>query len=167
MDESARRIVRTLVQDELSAVETYLQALEKVEDEPEAGELRRLEADHEDAVMLLRDSAAELGERPPDSTGAWGAWKRAVEGTARLLGNRPAIRALREGEETTVRDYEGALREEALPNPLRELIAARLLPRARGRLPVLDSLLAGRWGGGGTSYHSDQGYGPAGAGRAE
>ena len=165
MDDSTRRIVRTLVQDELSAVETYLQALEKVEDEPEAYELRRLEVDHEESLGLLRDTAAELGEAPPDSSGAWGAWKRAVEGTARLLGNRPAIRALRDGEEATLRDYEGALREESLPEPLRDLIADRLLPRARGRVPVLDGLLHGR--GAGASYHADQGYGPAGAGRAE
>lgn len=164
MDDAARKIVRTLFQDELSAVETYRQALE-VAGSAQAASLRRLQTQHSEAASLLRSGDFMDGEAPPRSSGAWGAWKRAVEGTASLLGQRAAIRALRDAEEAALEDYEVALREEALPSALRQLIASRLLPLARGRLPALDVMLDGRGGAG--SYHSDQGYGPAGAGRAE
>lgn len=164
MDDAARKIVRSLIQDELSAVETYRQALGAVPSGAEA-ELRRLQEQHSLAAALLRGGDYLQGEPLPDSSGVWGAWKRAIEGTASLLGPKAAIRALRDAEKAALDDYEGALREEALPTGLRQLIASRLLPEARGRLPALDGLLGGRKGA--ADYHSNQGYGPAGAGRAE
>ena len=44
------KVINGLCQDELAAVETYRQALDKVGEEPEADELRRIEAEHEEAV---------------------------------------------------------------------------------------------------------------------
>lgn len=164
MDKEAARRLKSLVKDELSAAETYLQALERLEGEPEAEDLRRLQAEHEDAAALLRDRASDLGVEPPSSSGAWGAWARAVAGAARLMGNASALRALRDGEERGIRDYESALREEGLPPELRALIGDALLPQARRRLPLLDILAAGGPPRG-SSYNADQGYGGAGRGR--
>lgn len=148
MEKDAARRLTTLVKDELSAMETYLEALEVLSGAPEEEDLRRLEAEHEEAASLLRERSSELGLEPPSSSGARGAWARAVAGAARLMGDASALRALREGEERGIRDYESALREEGLPPELRALIGDELLPRARRRLPLLEALAAGGAGRG-------------------
>lgn len=155
-----------LVQDELAAVETYRQALEKVGDEPGGEDIRRIEDDHEEAYALLCNQLAVMGKEPPASSGAWGAWAKAVEGTAKVFGNKAAIKALKEGEEHGIKDYESALSDESVPAPFKKLISAELLPKTRGHIQTLDRLLTGRGGdGNGKSYHSDQGYGESGEGR--
>ena len=133
----------SLMRGELAAVETYRQALKKVEDDsPQAAdELKRIEQEHEEACSLLRDRMTSLGVEPPKSSGLWGAFSKAVEGGAKVLGNTAAIKALKEGEEHGVHDYEDALRDESLDGEIRQLITARLLPTTRAHVPVLDRLL--------------------------
>lgn len=158
--------INALVKDELAAVETYRQALEKIGDDPSAEELRRIENDHERAVTLLQEEVAEMGEEPAISSGAWGAWARAVEGAAKLFGDRAAIRALKDGEEHGARDYERALEDQTLDEKVKMLILTSLLPRAREHIGVLDRFLAGgATSRGGMSYNADQGYGASGEGR--
>lgn len=136
-----RKILNGLVQDELAAVETYRQALDKVADDPAGDELRRIEIEHEDAVNLLQEGVAEMGEEPATTSGVWGAWSKAVEGTAKLFGNKAAIKALKEGEEHGIGDYERALREDGLDPRIKALISTSLLPRTRAHLPVLDRFI--------------------------
>lgn len=159
----AGKTLSGLVQDELAAVETYRQALEKVGDDPGGEDIRRIEDDHEEAYALLCNQLAVMGQEPPHSSGAWGAWAKAVEGTAKVFGNKAAIKALKEGEEHGIKDYERALADDSVPAPFKKLISAELLPKTRGHVQVLDRLLTG--GADGKSYHSDQGYGERGGGR--
>ncbi|MBI4375364.1 MAG: CBS domain-containing protein [Elusimicrobia bacterium] len=143
-DRQSAGLLRILVRDELAAVETYRQALGKVADHPSASELRRIETDHEEAVALLQEQMAQLGEPMPSSSGAWGAFARAFEGTAKIFGNRAAIRALKTGEEHGVNDYERALHDDALEAAVKSLISARLLPKTRAHIPVLEHFLQRR-----------------------
>jgi uncharacterized protein (TIGR02284 family) len=166
MSKDITKVINGLVQDELSAVETYRQAIEKVADEPGASELRRIVTDHEEAVSLLQEQVSQAGGEPASSAGVWGAWARAVEGTAKLLGNKAAIKALKEGEEHGVHDYERALRDSALDESVKTLIRTDLLPRTKAHIPVLDALLSNKRGSvGGSSYNASEGYGPEGEGR--
>lgn len=131
-----------LVRDELSAVETYRQALDKVGEQGASGqELRGIETEHEEFAGLLRERMTQLGLEAPENSGLWGAWAKAVEGTAKVIGNRAAIVALKEGEEHGVRDYESALSDDALDPKIKQLIGAELLPRTRAHIPVLERLL--------------------------
>src|SRR5262245_49345995 len=95
-----------LVRGELSAIETYQQALEKMRDAREATELQVIEAEHRGAVQALQDKVLQHGGSPDDSSGAWGTWAKFVEGTARIFGNTAALEALRQGEQHGIKEYE-------------------------------------------------------------
>ena len=70
-----------------------------------------------------------------------GAFAKAVEGTAKLLGNAAALKALKEGEEHGLKDYEDALNDKNLPADCQALIRG-LIPRQRQHITTLDGLKA-------------------------
>ena len=135
--------LNTLVKGELAAVETYRQALEKVSGKDAVGpELRRIEAEHEEALSVLQEHMLDANAEVPAGSGLWGEWSKAVEGVAKVFGDKAAIKALKEGEEHGVRSYENALRNEELDAEIREIISSRLLPKTKAHIPMLDRLLA-------------------------
>lgn len=134
--------LNSLLRGEISAIETYRQALEKLDDSRESAELRRIHDDHIAAANALRGHIHEGGGQPDKSSGAWGAFAKAVEGTAKLFGNAAAMKALQEGEKQGVSDYESALDDKELPAACRQLIQSKLLPQTRAHIPTLDALMA-------------------------
>lgn len=133
--------LNSLLRGELSAVETYNQALQKVGNEPGAGELRRICDEHRDAANTLRQHVRQRGAQPEHGSGAWGTFAKAVEGTAKVFGNSAAIKALKEGEEHGIKEYEDALKNRKLDPECRQLISARLLPQTRNHIPALDRFM--------------------------
>lgn len=136
-----------LVRGELAAVETYKQALDKIEGRELVGsELRAIESDHEEALTVLQEHMTDRNSAPPAESGLWGEWAKAVEGTAATLGDKAAIKALKEGEEHGVNSYEKALRDQELDDEIRQIIRSQLLPKTKAHIAVLDDLLvkAGR-----------------------
>ncbi len=133
--------IDSLVRGELSAVETCKQALAKVGREPMAEELLRIEREHEEAVELLIQSLRRNGGEAPKSSGLWGAWSKAVEGTAKIFGGKAAIKALKEGEEHGLHDYEDALEDEVIDPEVKALIRSKLLPQTKAHIPALDRVL--------------------------
>src|SRR5438876_9593306 len=89
-----------LIRGELSAIETYRQALDKMKDAPEATELHAMMVDHRTAAQVLREHVKERGGNPADSSGPWGAWATLAEGAARWLAGAAAWRPLRQAEDT-------------------------------------------------------------------
>jgi uncharacterized protein (TIGR02284 family) len=130
-----------LLRGELAAVETYQQALEKLKDAPEATELQAVLTDHRNTVNVLRKQVADSGGTPDDSSGAWGAWAKFIEGAAIKLGNTAALEALRQGEQHGIKEYERAYEDDELDTASRGLIRNQLLPQARSHIPVLDRLI--------------------------
>jgi uncharacterized protein (TIGR02284 family) len=135
--------LNSLLRGELSATETYQQALDKLGETRGASELRRIHAEHRQAANTLRQHVHRHGGQPDKSSGAWGGFAKAVEGTAKLLGDDAALKALKEGEEHGIKEYEEALEEHALPADCETLIRSELLPQTREHVPVLDRLMAG------------------------
>lgn len=132
----------SLVKGEISAVETYKQAIEKIEDLETSEELKKIEADHEESLEMLRDCMAGRAQAPAGDSGLWGAWANAVEGTAKQFGRAAAIKALKEGEEHGVHEYEEAVESDDVSRDVKQLITMELLPKTRAHIPVLDRLLA-------------------------
>jgi uncharacterized protein (TIGR02284 family) len=130
-----------LVRGELSAIETYQQALDKMRDAPEATELQAIETDHRKAVRTLRDQVLQRGGTPDHDSGAWGTWAKFVEGTARIFGNTAALEALRQGEQHGIKEYERAMETDELDAESFKLIRNRLLPQAQSHISVLDRLI--------------------------
>lgn len=135
--------LNSLLRGEISAKETYVQAIEKlgVEGRAEVEILRGIAREHADAVDRLRDAVESAGGTPADSSGVWGAFARSVEGSAKALGDAAAIKALKEGEEHGLKDYESAL--ENVDADSQRLIAD-FIPAQRRHIQQLDSLLSQR-----------------------
>lgn len=119
--------LNSFLRGELSAVETYEMALDKLDDGSQARpELEACLASHRDRVQMLRDAIILTGGEPAEGSGPWGVFAKAVEGSARVFGDKVAIAALEEGEDHGLGDYLDDLGE--LDLEARRLVAERLLP---------------------------------------
>src|SRR5438132_12207265 len=142
MADNATDLLNSLLRGELAATETYQQALPKLEGTPGYEELRHIHKEHREAANTLRQHVHKVEGRPDQGSGAWGAFAKAVEGTAKAFGMDAALKALKEGEEHGVKEYEDALRD-GFPPESRTLIESKLLPQTREHIPTLDRLMAG------------------------
>ena len=136
--------LNALLRGELAATETYQQALAKVGDDPRAADLHKIRDGHRTAANTLRQHVHEHGGKPDQGSGGWGVYAKSVEAASQVFGNTGALKALKEGEEYGVKDYEKALADEALPADCKELIRSTLLPQTRAHIPVLDRLMAAK-----------------------
>jgi uncharacterized protein (TIGR02284 family) len=143
MATSTTDTLNTLLRGELSATETYQQALAKLGDTKGADELRRIHKEHREAANTLRQHIHDHGGKPDQGSGAWGAFAKAVEGTAKAFGADAALKALKEGEEHGIKEYEDALEDDSVLPDCKTLIRSTLLPQTRAHIPVLDRLMAG------------------------
>src|SRR5688572_29888707 len=98
--------VNSLLRGELAAADTYQQAIASVGQEQGNQELQRIHLEHCQAAAALQDQVRRCGCEPANSSGAWGTFAKAIEGTATLFGNVAALKALKEGEEQGIHDYE-------------------------------------------------------------
>jgi len=137
------KTLNSLLRGEISAIETYQQALSKLGNSKGAPDLQRLHQEHIDAANTLRKHIHEHGEKPSARSGSWGAFAKLVEATAKSLGSTAALKALKEGEEHGIKQYEAAIKDKAFPEDCKTLIASHLLPQAREHVPVLDRLMGG------------------------
>jgi demethoxyubiquinone hydroxylase (CLK1/Coq7/Cat5 family) len=97
--------LNSFLRGELSAVETYRQALESLKTSAHAVTLTACKQSHEERVAILADEIRKLGGTPAQSSGAWGAFAKLVEGGATVLGEKSAIYALESGEDHGNADY--------------------------------------------------------------
>jgi len=103
-------ILNELLRGERSAVETYTQALDKLEQPFMAREeLRLCHSSHQARVGLLERAVTNLGGTPAVSSGVWGTFTKLVEGGAKVLGAKVAIAALAEGEDYGLHLYQKAM----------------------------------------------------------
>lgn len=124
---------------EIAAVETYQMALDKLDEISTArDELLINLKSHEDRVMMLQDMIMDLGGEPATTSGAWGMFAKAVEGGAKVFGDKATVVALEEGEDHGLDDYEEDL--DALDPETRSFVVDKLLPaqqRTHARLTAL------------------------------
>lgn len=121
--------LNSFLRGELSAVETYRMALEKLDEgSPARGELTACMASHQQRVSVLHEAIIAAGGKPADGSGPWGVFAKAVEGTARVLGDKAAIGALEEGEDHGLKDYKDGLDDKDIDFQTRSIITAQLLP---------------------------------------
>ena len=84
---------------------------------------------HGRGAQSLRDRIRELGGEASDASGAWGVWAKLVQGMADFFGDVASIKALKEGEEHGLKDYEDAL--ENVDVTTRQLIQNQFIPAQR------------------------------------
>jgi uncharacterized protein (TIGR02284 family) len=139
--EKTTKMLNELLRGEISAVETYRQALQKVGDVPGSQQLNMVHQDHTRAVTQLREHVRRYGGEPAEGSGGWGAFAKAVQGTANIFGDESSLKALKEGEEHGVKEYQEALEEDGLPAECKTLIQQELLPKQQMHISILDNLM--------------------------
>jgi hypothetical protein len=124
---------------EISAVETYRMALDTLDEGSTArAELEVCLQSHQSRVKLLQDAIIAAGGTPADSSGPWGVFAKAVEGGARILGDKVAVSALEEGEDHGLKDYKTDMVN--LDATARTLVASRLVPEQQATHDRMSSL---------------------------
>lgn len=134
--------LNSFLRGEISAVETYRQALGSISDEGLRSMLETLQKDHEQRVTTLRDRIEKLGGEPAEGSGPWGAFAKLVAGGASAMGDKAAVQALEEGEDHGVADYQRDA--DKLHGDNRRLVRMELLPaqkRTHERLSKLKKTL--------------------------
>jgi len=120
--------LNSFLRGELSAVETYRIALDKLDKASFASmQLQTVMSSHQQRVDSLRGKIMEMGGKPAESSGAWGVFAKAIEGSAAVLGDKMAIDALESGEDQGLADYRQDLTK--LDDNTRQLIVSQLLPK--------------------------------------
>jgi hypothetical protein len=133
------------LRSELSATETYRQALDR--DRTEYGtssdyqRLTEILRDHEDAASRMREAVRRVGGEPSTDSGAWGTWSKMIMGAAKLFGDRAALKSLKEGEESGFADYE-RFQHECRPSADLFDLVSELMGRQQRHIRELDSLMA-------------------------
>jgi uncharacterized protein (TIGR02284 family) len=131
--------LNSFLRGEISAVETYDQALKKLASNPSvAPTLRECQTSHQNRAQLLRTQIQSLGGRPADGSGMWGSFAKLVEGGAKTFGEKAAIGALEEGEDHGRNDYRRDLDD--LSPPVRDFVQTRILPEQEHTHDAVSSL---------------------------
>ncbi|HET6980923.1 MAG TPA: DUF2383 domain-containing protein [Myxococcaceae bacterium] len=120
--------LNSFLRGEISAVETYRQAIEKIKDPAIRSQLQTCEQDHETRIELLRERITSLGGKPDQGSGAWGVWAKLLQGGSDLLGEKTALSALEQGEDHGLNDYRRDLDE--LDGDTRSWVESNILPKA-------------------------------------
>ena len=131
-----------LLQGEIAAAETYSQALDKFRGGTLQVALERLREDHVDAANQIKRHVLAAAGKPAKSSGAWGAFAKAVEGTAKAFGESAALKALLEGEEHGTKLYARGLEAKDLNPAVRTLLNDVLLPRQKRHVDTIKGLRA-------------------------
>ncbi len=147
MNSEAVEDLNALLKGELSAVETYNQALPKVENKEIAGVLSDCLASHEMRVGKLTDAIKEFGGTPESDTGVWGSWAKVLSGGASVFGDDATLAALEQEEDAQSSDYEWRLMR--MHGDHRSLVKEELFPEQQRFRSMLSQLLnvenKGKW----------------------
>lgn len=130
-----------LLRGERSAAETYKQALSKVGADPRADHLRTIQAEHFDAVLNLKKHVELRGDDPETSSGPWGAVAKTVMVTAKLFGDKATLKALKEGEEHGLKDYQELANDEEIDPQVKTLVSTILIPRTKSHIEKIASII--------------------------
>lgn len=133
-------ICNRLLRGELSAVETYRQAIEKYAHAPATEVLRLIRSDHAHSANLLSANVRDMNGEPERNSGTWGLFATLVQGTANLFGPESAVESLLKGEEIGRKDYEEALLDDEVMPECKKLIRERLLPTVYRHVSTLGEL---------------------------
>lgn len=136
--------INDVLRGELSAIETYRQALDEIRDDyghdARFQQLARMQQHHEEAANELRSLVQQMGGTPSRDSGPWGTWSKTVMGTARILGDKSALSALLTGEKSGVEDYQSAMKRDRTPDSVRHVYRT-LMSRNQEHIEQLERMI--------------------------
>jgi hypothetical protein len=135
--------LNSLLRGTISATESYRIALERAANSDNAVHLRQLrgiQEEHGRACQSLRDRILELGGSASDSSGVWGVWAKTVTSVGSLFGDAGTLRALKDGEEHGLKDFQEALDDVDATSA--DLLRRQLIPAQVRHIAALESIVA-------------------------
>ncbi len=136
--------LNSALRGELAAIETYGQALDKLRPEhgndPRFNQLAQIRDQHDQAAARLKSMIQQHGGSATTDSGAWGTWSNTIMGAARLFGDRSALKALKEGEESGIKDYRRVLDDSTVPGDVRSEVTT-LMHMAQRHVHELDQIM--------------------------
>lgn len=123
---------------ELSAFETYTQAIDDFHDDPERSILLANRSRHAANIDCLMDHLATLGAEMDSATRANANFSKAVEGVSMTFGESAAMMALEAGEAATLKVCRQAMFDSEIPSTLKEDLRGRLIPRLEKNVAELE-----------------------------
>jgi len=136
-------MLNSLLRGQLSAVETYDQAVIRFEDPRLLADLQTIREEHIEAEILLREKVLQMGGEPVDTSGPWVTCTAAFSGETGATGPATALAALRQGEEHSINALEDSLKHENINLDCKNLIRTNLLPTGRKHVAELNRLMGG------------------------
>ena len=130
--------LNSFLRGEISAIETYRQAMEKIDDASVRSQLQQNSQSHQSRAAQLRNRVSHLGGKPAEGSGPWGGFAKLVEGGAKAFGVKAALAALEEGEDHGLRMYRDEL--DKLDASTRAFVEGELLPAQQRSHDVMSSL---------------------------
>lgn len=132
-----------LMRGEMAAVKAYDTAIKDTKNAKEKSTLESLRKDHQKAVDTMSKYAAGKPDIVEDvkDAGAWGTFASAWTKTRSVTGNEGALKALQQGEEHGIDEYNEALEDENLPKALKDQIRAELLPNQKKHIETLKTFM--------------------------
>ncbi|MCB9094384.1 MAG: DUF2383 domain-containing protein [Halobacteriovoraceae bacterium] len=133
--------ISEILRGEVSAFEAYEQALKKVDSHSERMKLIELKKDHERAINFWRIQAKIKGDIPSDSSGIWGTVVQGFVGAAKLFGDRPTLKVIREGEEFGLVNYKKMLGSDELNFEQKSKIREDFIPSQEFHISTIETLI--------------------------
>lgn len=124
-----------VLKGEISAVETYRQALEQIEDTSIRETLQKCQDCHSDRVISLTEQVRTMGGEPALTSGIWGTFAKMMEGGAKVFGDKACIDMLEEGEDKGLADYKKIVEDpnSAIKESVQKLFSAQQGTHAKMR----------------------------------
>ncbi len=129
--------LNSFLRGELSALETYRQAIDKVGGSHRPA-LEQCARSHAARVQLLAAEVRRRGGEPAESSGIWGTFAKLIEGSASALGEKAAISALEEGEDHGRNDYRRDL--DGVDAAARQFIESQVVPEQQRTHDAMSAL---------------------------
>lgn len=118
--------LNSFLKNELSAVDTYNQVIEKVDTPDVSSSLSALQQSHRRRAELLSQRIQALGGSPATSSGTWGGIAKMLQAGSKMFGEKAAVSTLEEGEDRGRDDYKRDLSKLSPEN--QRFIEEQILP---------------------------------------
>lgn len=146
MNSAEINTLNNLLKGELSAVESYAEAVLKVEEDSYIQKIfRQAQSSHIERAEKLRNAITASGGTPAESSGLWGSFAKLVTNTASGIGEKAIVNALEEGEDIGSNEYEWKILE--IHGDSHKFVRDELWPKQQATHKLLSRLAQAANGG--------------------
>lgn len=133
--------INEIIRGEMGAIESYERILKHVDEDKYTEELNLFLVDHKNSLDYWRNESHRLGCELESYTGIWDKVVGGLVETTSLLGNIPALIAIRESESSGLSMYERLKNSDILKTDHHEAIRKVYIPRQKRHINFLNKMI--------------------------